>query len=198
MLSVKTWQTFPSLRQVSASLSCGSSPAPGPAGPISDGNGCGSRILSAHSRLTSNQLGLMNDWNATGSAAMTKMHSFLRPPLPHLTVLFAPLFLHFHQLLKNSTHHIGSAADAEAKNEARVAGHRCSTWDFVQLARSFLSGHHLTLLWFYHWVDSWGRNMCLASRSQLLFLMSWQAGVYCTLTLNMLDLIADLSFSALS
>lgn len=71
---------------------------------------------------------------------------------PHLTVLFTLLSSHFHQLLKNSTHHIGSAADAEAKNETCVAGHRCSTWEFVQLAQSFLSGHHLTLLWLYHWV----------------------------------------------
>lgn len=67
MLSGKTWQTFPSLRQVLASWSCSSTPTPGPAGPICDVDGCRSRILSAHSRLTSNQLGLMNDGNATGS-----------------------------------------------------------------------------------------------------------------------------------
>ncbi len=148
-LSGQTWQTFPSFRQVMASSNCCSSPTPGPAGPISDGNGCRSRILSAHSRLTSNQLGLMNDGNATGSTAMTK-----NAPIsaPHLTVLFTLLSSHFHQLLKNSTHHIGSAADAEAKNETCVAGHRCSTWEFVQLAQSFLSGHHLTWLWLYHWV----------------------------------------------
>lgn len=79
---VKPWRTFPSFRQVLASSSCSSSPTPGPAGPISDGNGCRSRILSAHSRLTRNQLGLMN---APGCPAMTKMHQSLPA---HLTVLF--------------------------------------------------------------------------------------------------------------
>lgn len=79
---LKPWRTFPSFRQVLASSSCSSSPTPGPAGPISDGNGCRSRILSAHSRLTRNQLGLMN---APGCPAMTKMHQSLPA---HLTVLF--------------------------------------------------------------------------------------------------------------
>lgn len=157
MLSSKTWQTFPSFRRVSASSSCSSTPTPGPAGPISDGNGCRSRILSAHSRLTSNQLGLMNDGNATGSTFCSDTNA------PHLTVLFTLLFSYFHQLLQNSTHHIGSAADAEAKNETCVAGHRCSTWEFVQLAQSFFSGHYLTLFWFYHWVNHKGKKkpICL-------------------------------------
>lgn len=81
---VQPWRTFPSFRQVLASSSCSSSPTPGPAGPISDGNGCRSRILSAHSRLTRNQLELMN---APGCPAMTKMHQSLPA---HLTVLFTP------------------------------------------------------------------------------------------------------------
>lgn len=61
---------------------------------FSDGNGCRSRILSAHSRLTSNQLGLMNDGNATGSTFCNdkkkKMHSVLPPPshCPLYTALF--------------------------------------------------------------------------------------------------------------
>lgn len=121
MLSGKTWQTFPSLRQVSASWSCSSTPTPGPAGPICDVDGCRIRILSAHSRLTSNQLGLMNDGNATGSTFCNRFC----PPFD--CPLYAAFFFYFHQLLQNSTHHIGSAAEAEAKNETRVAGHRCST-----------------------------------------------------------------------
>lgn len=150
----KPWQTFPSFRQVLASSSCSSSPTPGPAGPISDGNGCRSCILSAHSRLTSNQLRLMN---ATGSTAMTKMHQFLPA---HLTVLFTQLFFpHFHQLLKNSTHRIGWAADAEAKNETCVAGHWCSAWEFVQLARAFCL---VMSLWFDHRVMYKDKNICEA------------------------------------
>lgn len=90
------WQTFPCFRQVSPSSHCSSSPTPGAAGPISNGNGCGSRIPSAHSRL-SNQLRLMN---ATGSTAMIKkytcfclhiwlsiLHSFF-PPFPSSTLEF--------------------------------------------------------------------------------------------------------------
>lgn len=130
MLSATTQQTFPSFEQVSASSCCSSSSACRPALPIPDGTGCRSRTLSAHSRLTRNQLGLMDDRNATGSTFCNdkKMHQFLPPPAPF--VLFTRLFSpHFYQLLQNSTRHIGSAADAE----------------FVQLTQSFLSDHHLTL-----------------------------------------------------
>lgn len=91
----------------------------------------------------------MNDGSATGSTAMTKNAPDSAPtfdcPL-YAAFFFFFFFPHFHQLLKNSTHHIGSAAATEAKNETCVAGHRCSTREFVQLAWSVLSGHHLTLL----------------------------------------------------
>lgn len=91
----------------------------------------------------------------------------------------------FHQLLKNSTHHIGSAAAAEAKNETCVAGHRCSTRECVQLAWSVLSGHHLTLLWFYHRVIHGDTNICWAQCSWLLFLMWAQTQVHCRSRLQM-------------
>lgn len=56
-----------------------------------------------------------------------KSTSFCPPTHPFDCPLYTAFFPHFHQLLQNSTHHIGSAADAEAKNETCVAGHRCST-----------------------------------------------------------------------
>lgn len=69
--------------------------------------------------------------------ATTKMHPCLPPPPIWLSPLhcFSP---HFHQLPQNSTHHIGSAADAESKNETCVARHRCTTLYFLR-ARVHLS-----------------------------------------------------------
>lgn len=59
--------------------------------------------------------------------ATTKMHPCLPPIWLSSLHCFSP---HFHQRPQNSTHHIGSAADAEAKNETCVARHRCSTLYF--------------------------------------------------------------------
>lgn len=137
-------------------LSYSSLTTPGPAGPIWDGNGCWSRILSARSRLTSNQLELMNDGNATGSTsssffAMTKMHRFL--PL-RLTVLFTRRFLlYFFSPPPFSINHYRVALITPAqllmlklKNVTRFVGHRCHASNLRSLPRAFLSGRYLTLL----------------------------------------------------
>lgn len=149
----KPWQTFPSFRQVLASSSCSSSPTPGPAGPISDGNSCRSRILSAHSRLTSNQLRLMN---ATGSTAMTKLTSFcLHIWLSSLHCFFPLISINY---LRVALIALVQLLMPRLKMKHVLPGTDVALVNLCSLLACLLSGHHLNFkLWFLS-SDVWGQR----------------------------------------